>query len=99
MSDSATASRSNFWITAAGVVGVCVIFVLILVVAYLPQAPAPLADGAKTPEQRKNILLEHRAKEAAAATGYSWIDQPKGVVRLPNDRAIELTIQELNAKK
>jgi hypothetical protein len=99
MSDPVTPARSNFWISASAVVGVIVIFALILLVAYLPQAPAPLADGAKTPEQRKNILVEHRAKETKAATGYAWIDQSKGVVQLPIDRAMQLTIQELNAKK
>jgi hypothetical protein len=99
MSDSTNASPSNFWLTTLAVVGVIVIFALILVVAYLPQAPAPLAEGAKTPEQRKTILVEHRAKETKASTGYTWIDQSKGVVQLPIDRAMQLTIQELNAKK
>jgi len=99
MSDTDSSPKSGFWMVAAAIVGVLVIFVLILVVAYLPQAPAPLAEGAKTPEQRKTILVEHKAKETKAATSYGWIDQQKGIVQLPIDRAVELTIQELNAKK
>ena len=98
MSDP-TPPRSGPWLLIAAVAGVFIIFAIILSVAYLPQAPAPLAEGARTPEQRKTILLEHRAKEAKAATSYGWIDQSKGVVQLPIDRAVELTIQDLNAKK
>ena len=51
-----------------------------------------------TPAERKALLTEQRAKEQAAATTYGWVDQPKGVVRLPIDRAIELTVRDL-AKK
>jgi len=54
--------------------------------------------GVKTPEDRKALLLEHRAKEQAESTTYGWVDQKAGVVRLPIDRAIELTAKE-HAKK
>jgi hypothetical protein len=56
-----------------------------------------LADGARTPEQRKVALAELRAKEHNAATTYGWVDQAKGQVRLPIADAVELTIKELNA--
>ena len=55
-------------------------------------------EGIKTPEERKALLAEHRAKEQAGATGYGWVDRKAGIVRLPIDRAIELTVQE-HAKK
>ena len=54
--------------------------------------------GVKTPEDRKALLLEHRAKEQAESTTYGWVDQKAGIVRLPIDRAIELTAKE-HAKK
>ena len=98
MSDK-TSSPKNFWVTLAAIIGGFAIFVLILFIAYLPQAPAPLLDGTKTPEERAATLAEVQAKDKAAATTYGWVDQPKGVVRLPTERAIELTITELNAKK
>jgi hypothetical protein len=93
------ASPKNFWVTLAAIVGGFAIFLLILFIAYLPQKPAPLPEGTKTPEQRTALLAEARAKDKSAATTYGWIDQQKGIVRLPTDRAVELTIQELNAKK
>jgi len=72
---------------------------LILVVAYLPNKPAPLPEGTKTPEERATILRELRAKETAAATTYGWVDQPKGVVRIPIERAMQLTVEDLKTKK
>ena len=56
-------------------------------------------DGIHTAEQRAKNLTELREKQNAAATTYGWVDQKTGVVRLPVDRAIELTAQQYGAKK
>ena len=97
MSDPAP--KSGFFVTAVAVIGGFLIFVLILVIAYLPNPPVPLPEGTKTPEERATILRELRAREAYAATNYGWVDQTKGVVRLPIERAMQLTIDDLKAKK
>ena len=62
---------------------------------YLPHAAdvAPV-EGVRTTEDRRKILADLRAKEQAAVNSYGWVDQSAGVVRLPIDRAIELTVQE-----
>lgn len=100
MSDSSkTPSASGTLTTVAAAIGGFAIFALIVFIAYLPKTPAPLADGVRTPVQRKAALAELRAKEKAAATTYGWVDQANGVVRIPVADAITLTIQELNAKK
>lgn len=98
MSDTSS-SPKNFWVTLGAIIGGFAIFLLILFIAYLPQKPAPLPEGSKTPAERATILADLRAKEKAAATTYGWVDQATGVVRLPTARAVELTIIELNAKK
>lgn len=36
-----------------------------------------------------------RASQADRLAHYAWIDKPKGVVALPIERAMELTVQEL----
>lgn len=66
---------------------------------YVPHAAevAPV-EGVATPADRAALLAEKRAAAHAAATTYGWVDQPQGVVRLPVDRAIELTARDL-AKK
>ena len=98
MSENASSSRTP-WLTILAVLGGFAIFIFIVNLAYVPKQPAPLGDGVRTPEQRYAILSELRAKEKQAATTYDWVDQPKGIVRLPIERAAELTIQELNTRK
>lgn len=66
---------------------------------YVPHAAdVQPVEGVLTPAERKARLVELHAKEQAAATTYGWVDQPKGVVRLPLDRAIELTARDLARK-
>ena len=61
---------------------------------YLPrQTGAYIGDGIRTPEQRLKNLAELRAKQAKQAASYGWVDQKAGVVQLPLDRAMELTVQ------
>lgn len=100
MSDASSASESqgSFSATLLAAIGGFAIFALILVVAYLPNKAAPAGDGVKTPEERKAALAELRGKEQTATTSYGWVDKDKGVVRLPLERAIELTIQEHQKK-
>jgi len=43
---------------------------------------------------RAQALATLRAREHAAATTYGWADPAAGTVRLPLDRAIELTVRE-----
>jgi hypothetical protein len=103
MSDSThTPSTSGSWVTIAAAIGGFAIFALIVLIAYLPKKPDPLPDGARTPEQRKAALSELRAKEKAAATTYGWVDQATGVVRIPIEEAVKLTINDIkenNGKK
>jgi hypothetical protein len=54
--------------------------------------PADLT-AARAAERAKN-LTELRAAEVQAMQTYGWVDQPKGVVRLTVDRAMELTIAD-----
>jgi hypothetical protein len=52
-----------------------------------------------TREARQKTLQETRLTEAQRAGSYGWADQKAGVVQLPIDRAMELTVQELAAKQ
>lgn len=65
---------------------------------YRPEArTVQVVEGVLTPADRKKRLADLRQKESEAAH-YAWVDQPKGVVRLPIERAIELTVRD-HAKK
>lgn len=95
MSDAtAPSSNSSFTVNLLAAVGGFAIFLLILVVAYLPNQAEPAGDGVKTPEQRKAALAELRGKEKTTATTYGWVDKDAGVVRIPISQAKELIIQE-----
>jgi hypothetical protein len=61
----------------------------------------PLAAGQETrvpPEPRlqthpREDLLALRAREDAVLNSYGWVDKTAGVVRIPIDEAIKLTVQ------
>ncbi len=38
-------------------------------------------------------LLDFRAQEGAVLTTYGWVDRPRGVVRIPIDRAMSLVVE------
>ena len=55
-------------------------------------APAPIA-AARVQERLKNIA-DLRAENAKTLETYDWVDQAKGIVRLPIERSKEITLQE-----
>jgi lysylphosphatidylglycerol synthetase-like protein (DUF2156 family) len=65
---------------------------------YVPHAhDVQPVEGVRTPADRARILAEHRQAERDG-NSYGWIDQKAGVVRLPIDRAIELTVRDYSKK-
>lgn len=85
------------------IVSVFVLFALFLVVVYYVYLPRQTGafpdDGIHTSEQRKKTLADLRAKQEQQAKSYGWVDQKAGVVQLPLDRAMELTVQRYATKK
>lgn len=81
----------------AGVYTLAVLVALLIVAALVwamkhYTTPADLT-AARAAERAKN-LMEMRAAEVQAMQTFGWVDQPKGVVRLTVDRAMELTIAD-----
>lgn len=85
------------------VLAIFVGFALFLGVAYyvyLPrQTGAFSGDGVRTAAQRREMLAELRNKENELTAKYGWVDQKAGVVRLPIEHAMDLTVQQYGAKK
>lgn len=104
-------SARSFWITVAAVLGCFLVFALVLYLGYLPSREMPqdpaagmtreqrLDQNILTPQERAERLAEMHRKEATALAGYHWLDQPKGVVELPIERAMELTVRELQERR
>lgn len=67
--------------------------------------PHPMADDQLPPAPRlqtatSDDLQAHRAREAKLLHEYAWIDPQAGIVRIPIERALELTAERgLPARK
>src|SRR2546430_14551000 len=82
-------------------VGVVLLFALFGVIVVAVVGPAPRGDTYEKmrADGRMKKLQDLRDEDSKALGGYSWIDKNKGTVRLPMERAMELTIAELANKK
>lgn len=84
--------------------GLALFLVLVIFVRH-SKAPAVELNLAQVPETdrwrfsdagRAEKLRALREAERQAASTYGWVDKDKGLVRLPVDQAMELTLGELN---
>src|SRR5207248_3125663 len=82
-------------------VGVVLLFALFGVIVVAVIGPGPRGDTYERmrAEERVKKLKDVRDEEAKALTSYAWVDKSKGTVRLPIDRAMELTVADLANKK
>ena len=80
--------------------GVVLLFALFGVIVLAVVGPTP--RGADYEHKRANAREEKlktlRQADAKELTTYGWIDKNKGVVRLPIERAMELTVAEFSSK-
>ena len=81
--------------------GVVLLFALFGAIVLAVIGPAPRGDNYEKmrAENRLKKLKDARDEDAKALAGYAWIDKNKGTVRLPIERAMELTVAELANKK
>lgn len=87
-------------LTVAAIFAGFALFLAVIYYVYLRnQTVADARDGVRTEQQRREMLVELRKKEAELTTKYGWVDQKAGVVRLPVERAMDLTVQQYGAKK
>src|SRR6266699_6373406 len=82
-------------------VGVVLLFVLFGVIVVAVIGPGPRSDTYERmrAEERVKKLKDARDEDVKALTSYAWVDKNKGTVRLPIDRAMELTVADLAYKK
>jgi hypothetical protein len=75
-----------------GIVGTFLLMALLVFAMYHYTRPEPL--GANRQQERQQFLTETRQASADALHSFAWIDQSKGFVRVPIERALELTLRE-----
>jgi hypothetical protein len=82
-------------VSVLGVFALFGLFVALVWYLYLPRRTGAFPDdGIRTADQRLKTLAELRAKEAQQLKSYAWVDQKAGVVQLPLDRAVQLTLEK-----
>lgn len=87
-------SDSGLWLNVAGYLMLTLLFVVIAAIAYLPNRPPALDTERDAFRRAERIKVESAAAEA---NRYGWIDRDGGVVRLPIERAMEVTVRDLAA--
>jgi hypothetical protein len=85
-------SPLNVAINALAMFGVLLIMLGLVWIMYHYIRPEPV-DETRMAERRRN-LAELNAQTKDALEHYAWLDQTKGLVRLPVARAMELTADE-----
>ena len=90
-SENNGSSGRGFSVTVA-VVLACLIFAALVFKMRQYTTPAPL--GAERAAERAKALAELRAAETDALDNPAWIDQTKGLVRLPIADAVKLASRE-----
>lgn len=81
--------------------GVVLLLFLFGAMAVAIIGPAPRGDTyeQKRAQAREEKLKKLRDDDAAALNNYAWVDKTKGTVRVPIERAMQLTVTDLANKK
>jgi hypothetical protein len=82
-------------------VGVVLLFIVFGLFVWVVLGAIPRGDTyeEKRAKARMEKLEQLHKDSSAALTSYAWVDKNKGTVRIPVERAMELAVTDLAAKK
>lgn len=82
-------------------VGIVLLFGIFALLAWAVIGAMPRSDSYERERAKARLekLKTYHEEKAGALTRYEWADKEKGVVRIPIERAMALTIAELAQKK
>ncbi|MCX8157890.1 MAG: hypothetical protein N3J91_15860 [Verrucomicrobiae bacterium] len=92
MSEAVSQLNRRRWANAAAVV--TALATILLLVGLMVHYTRPPDLNARRAEERAKALAELKAANQEALENYGWVDQTKGLVRLPVTRAMELVARE-----
>jgi len=78
-------------IAIIGIVGAVMLFVIIVLIQALFYRVERAEVGRKEAQAVPDTAVRVRAEQQALLNSYRWVDQKNGVVRIPIERAMELT--------
>ena len=81
--------------------GVVLLFMMfgLIVLATIGPFPRGTDYEQKRAANRLSKLQAQREQDHASLTSYAWVDKNKGTVRIPIDKAMQITVAELAVKK
>jgi hypothetical protein len=91
-SESEISGNGRSYSVTVAVVIACLVFAALVWKTRQYTTPPPL--GAERAAERAKALVDLRASEADALVNVGWVDQAKGIVRLPIADALKLTEQK-----
>jgi len=86
-------------IVIVGIVGsiLTVVIILLLSVLFLHAKQAEIYDKSSGPAP--DDIRRLRSEQLETLTEYRWVDEKKGIVRIPIDRAMDLLVKESAEKR
>lgn len=94
-SDQQRPSKSGLLPLLLTIGGFC-LFAIIIGSVWKDKGPSTIARGGLTAVERLDLLRTHREQSVKDLTTYGWIDEEAGIVRIPIERAMEFTLEDLN---
>lgn len=85
-------------IVTIGVVGAVLIFVMVFGIQAWFFAQQREEMATKSLARQNPALVDNRMRQLTNLDGYRWVDQKAGVVAIPIDRAMELTVNDYAAR-
>ena len=92
MKTPSVSPKTTVAVYLVGVIGTFLIMGALVWIMYYFTKPPPV-DESRYAERRKN-LADINAQAKDQLENYGWMDQAKGIVRLPIKQAMELTVHE-----
>lgn len=96
MADSVPSNRRGDLLPAIAIVAGFLLLGVVVYFVYSKNRADAVAWGGNDPAQRAELLREMRERESEQLGSYGWVDEDAGIVRLPIERAMELTVEEIN---
>lgn len=87
-----TERKTSVCLYIVAIVGAFLLMSLLVCNVIKHTATAPV--GQERANERLKLSTELKAENATALENYDWVDQAKGIVRLPISQAMKLTVQE-----
>lgn len=97
-SNNTAARGKSIWPMFAGAVVLFLLFAGFVQWMRASTDRAAFDEEAIRAAQRYEILAKVTDENTKLTTGYAWIDQAKGIVRIPLDRAMELAVKKMSAQ-